>query len=186
MDDRDITELFEARDEAALNEVEAKFGKYLTCIAENILSCREDSEEAVNDTYLAAWNSIPPAKPQNLGAYLGKITRNFALKKLKFRNADKRGSGKTDAVLDEIGEFIPSGEYVGRIEEEMLITEVINRFLCGMSREKRMIFTRRFWYFSSVKEIAEDLGVSESKVKMVLSRQKKALKKLLEDEGVYL
>ncbi len=186
MEDREILELYFQRSEEAILKTEEKYGRYLTCVAQNILGCREDSEETVNDTYLAAWNSIPPAKPERLSTYLGKITRNSAIQKWRQKKAEKRGGGELGIAIDEIKEIIPSEFYAGSIEEEILLTDIFNRFLGALTKEKRIIFTRRYWHFSTAADIARDMGIGESKVRTALCRMRKELRKILEDEGVYL
>ncbi len=186
MDDRQIIALYNERSEAALSETATKYGKYCRTIAYNILYNEEDSEECVNDTWLQAWEAIPPQYPNKLSAFLGKITRNLALNRYKQNAAKKRGGGQTMLVLEELAECVPGTDSTEAAAEEALLIEVLNRFLGELPREKRKMFVRRYWYLSSVKEIAEDFGLGESNVKMTLLRIREQLKSVLEKEGIML
>lgn len=186
MDDKRIIELYNERSESAISETAKKYGKYCYTIAYHILYDKEDSEECVNDTYLRTWEAIPPQYPDKLSAFLGKITRNLALNKYKYYVREKRGKGQTTLVLDELQECVPATNNTEQAVEEMLLVEVINRFLYDLPKEKRTMFLRRYWYLSSIQEIAEDFGFSESKVKMTLLRIRNKLKQVLEKEGVVL
>lgn len=186
MQDHQIIELYWTRMEQAIAETAKKYGRYCYGIAYRILHSSEDSEECVNDTYLRAWEAIPPTRPERLAVFLGKITRNLSLDKCRYYSADKRGSGQLMLALEELGDCLPSGDHVEQVVETLALTEVLNRFLEGLSVENRRIFMRRYWYFSEVKEIARDYGISESKVKMSLLRSRNRLKQLLEQEGVRL
>ena len=182
MNDAEIIELYFARSELAISETQSKYGTYCRYIAKNILSDDQDAEECENDTYLKAWNSIPPHSPSSLSAFLGKITRNLALNKLKARNTQKRGKGEFWISLDELSNVIGAQEFV--LEEERL-SAVIDRFLDGLPQEKRLVFVGRYWYFDSIKAIASKTGFSEGKIKMMLKRVKNELKEFLEKERVF-
>ena len=171
MDDKQILDLYWERSEAAISETSKKYGKYCRYIAFNILHNDEDSEECVNDTYLRAWNSIPPNRPSVLKTFLGKITRNLSLDRYELLNAKKRNGGQMPLVFDEIQECIES-------------LDSTENFLSSLSLEQRKIFMRRYWYLSPIKEIATEYGMSESKIKMSLFRSRNELKKLLEKEGI--
>lgn len=186
MDDRQIIALYNERSEAALSETAKKYGRYCRTVAYNILRNEEDSEECVNDTWLRAWESIPPQCPERLSAFLGKITRNLALNRYKHKNREKRGGGQTVLVLEELNECIPGADSTEEAANEALLVEVLNGFLAELPVDKRKIFMRRYWYLSSVKEIAEDFGLSESNVKMTLLRLRSKLKSVLEKEGILL
>lgn len=186
MDDKQILELYNERSETAISETAEKYGKYCHYIAYNILYNMQDSEECVNDTYLKAWQSIPPHYPNKLSTYLGKITRNLALNRYKYYNRLKRGEGQTELVLDELLECVPATESTEQAVEEKILVEVLNRFLNDLPEEKMKIFMRRYWYMSPIKEIADDFAMGESKVKMILSRSRSKLKQLLEKEGIIL
>lgn len=186
MDDRQIITLYNERSEAALSETSAKYGKYCRTIAYNILYNEEDSEECVNDTWLRAWETIPPQYPNRLSAFLGKITRNLALNRYKQNTAKKRGGGQIMLALEELAECVPGKEGTEEATEEALLIEVLNRFLADLPTEKRKLFLRRYWYLCSVKKIAEDFNLGESNVKMTLLRLREQLKSVLEKEGITL
>lgn len=186
MEDRQIIDLFWERSERAIDETAKKYGKYCYSIAYNILHSREDSEECVNDTYWKAWGIMPPKRPERLGVFLGKITRNLSINRYNYANAKKRGEGQYSIALEELQECIPTTSNVEQAMEEKVLVELFNRFLEGLSVEKRKIFMRRYWYFSHVKEIAAEYGMSESKVKTTLMRTRNELKLFLEKEGVVL
>lgn len=186
MDDHQIVELYWARSEKAISETADKYGRYCHSIAYNILHSKEDSEECVNDTWLSAWNSMPEQRLDKLSAFLGRITRNLSLNRLRSYTAEKRGGGQVPLALDELSECVPANDRIDRIIDDLALAEIFNRFLARLSAEKRKIFMRRYWYLSPVAEIASDYGISESKVKMSLLRSRNALKTLLEKEGVDL
>ncbi len=186
MDDDKIIELYMDRSEQAISETSKKYGRYCHSIAYGILQSDADSEECVNDTYLRTWNSIPPKRPNHLQTFLGKITRNLSLNRLEMRSAEKRGEGQTVLILDELAECIPAEGDATRAVEDMVIRNVLNRFLEDLPAETRRIFVRRYWYMSSVKEIAEEYGLSQSKVTVTLFRTRGKLKTALEKEGIIL
>lgn len=186
MDDRQIIELYNERSETAISETADKYGKYCFYIAYHILYNEQDSEECVNDTYLRAWEAIPPQCPNKLSAFLGKITRNLALNRYRYYMREKRRMEQTSLVLDELQECVPAFDNTEQAVEEKLLVEVLNRFLYGLPVEKRMMFLRRYWYMSSIREIAEDYEISEGKVKMTLFRIRNKLKQTLEKEGIVL
>ena len=157
MDDSKIIELYMDRSEQAISETARKYGRYCHYIAYNILHNDEDSEECVNDTYLRTWNSIPPKRPNKLQTFLGKITRNLSLNKYEKQSAEKRGSGQIPLILDELTECIPADRNSETLVEDMVIKETLDRFLENLSADARKIFVRRYWYMSSVKEIAEEV-----------------------------
>ena len=186
MDDKKIVDLFFERNENAVKESSEKYGKYCYFIANNILDCPEDSEECVNDTLLRAWNSIPPAKPTSLKAYLGRITRNLALDTYDRKKAQKRSS-QVELAYDEISEFV-SLDSSSRSDatDEMAVKNAINEFLASLTSQKRIIFIQRYWYLCSVKDIADKNGISQANVKITLMRLRGQLKKFLEKEGINL
>lgn len=182
MKDIDIIKLYFARSEKAIDETNVKYGAYCKCIAYNILCNQQDSEECVNDTYLRAWNSIPPKEPSNLRTYLGRITRGLAINRYKLYSAEKRGGSTADIVFSELEGCIPSQMRVEDSLDEKLLLKSIEDFLRRQSTEKRNIFLRRYWYCSSISDIARDFSVSESKVASILYRQRMKLKEHLESE----
>ena len=183
MEDGRIIELYWARDQRAIRETDGKYGRLLHSIAWNLLRSREDSEECVNDTYLRAWEAIPPARPGVLRTWLGQITRNLSLDHWRSRQAEKRGGG-AEALLGELEDCLPDLGRTGRAAEDLELAELLNVFLRGLSREGRAMFLRRYWYGESVAEIAMALGCGEGKVKSSLFRSRRALREYLEREGV--
>ena len=186
MEDSQIVQLYWDRNQNAINETAIKYGKYCTTIAKNILVSHEDAEECVNDTYMNAWNSIPPERPKVLRAFLGKITRNLAFNKYKHEHAGKRGGGEMSVVLDELAECISGRDSV---EDEVVSKELakeIENFLASLSETKRRIFVCRYWYADSVAKIAKQYGMKENAVSMMLSRLRKGLQTYLEERGSQL
>lgn len=184
MTDFDIIQLYFDRSERAIEETDRAYGRYCRYISYEILRDYEDSEEVVNDTYLKTWESIPPQNPPSLKLFLGKITRGLSINRLEYKNAQKRGGGQYELVLDELYGVVPSGE--GGVVDEIALKDAINSFLRSLPAEKRRFFIRRYWYMSPISDIAEDFSVSEGKVKMILSRTRKELKKKLVKEGILL
>ena len=183
MNDHEIIALFFARQENAISATADKYGNYCHAIAYNILSNLLDAEECVNDTYLGAWNSIPPQRPNNLAAYLGKITRNLALNRYKRNTVAKRGYGQVEIALSELENCISDDTDVEQAVEDALVVSVINRFLYAHSLKNRNIFIRRYWYLDSIADIAERFALSESKVKTTLFRCRRQLREHLEKGG---
>ena len=183
MEDSAIIDLYFARSENAIKETAEKYGRLLKSVSMRILKSLEDAEEAVSDTYMKAWNSIPPTRPNALNAFLTKITRNISLDKYDAMHAEKRGSGEIAVVLDELEECI-SDDRIPIPGEGLELKEIINAFLEKEKPESRKIFVRRYFFGSDVKEIAETYGIGESKVKMSLARSRERLKACLEQEGV--
>ncbi len=184
MTDEKILELFWNREESAITETAARYGKYCHVIAKNILFNDEDSEECVNDTWLNAWNAIPPHRPSVLRAFLGKLCRNLALNRYDYQRADKRGGGEMPLVLEELGDIVGQESEMEQMPDRIALTNCINGFLEKEEEMSRKVFVRRYWYMSSVKEIAEEYDFSESKVKMMLLRARKRLMIELEKEGI--
>lgn len=181
MTDDQIIELFFRRLENAIDETDKKYGSYCRKISMNILSNREDSEEAVNDTYLKAWNTIPPSKPNPLKTYLGMLTRRISLNRYEYYKAQKRNL-YFETILSEVEQMLPSSSVTDSDEGE--ITRAVNEFLKGLKKENRIFFVRRYWHSDSLEDIAKLCGCSESKVKSSLFRTRKALRKYLEKEGI--
>ena len=182
MNDTDIIELYFKRDENAIIQTKNKYQHKLNGLAFKIVRNSEDCEECVSDTYLKAWDTIPPQKPSFLFAYLAKICRFICFGRIDYNNAKKR-SGETIALTDELLECIPSDLSEISTQSQML-KEVLENFLDSLSEEKRLIFMRRYWFFDSVTEIAKRFNISESKVKTSLFRTRAKLKLHLEKEGI--
>lgn len=185
VEDHAIVELYFARDENAIAETAKKFGAYCRTIAYNILASRRDAEECENDTWLAAWNSIPPNRPGRLAPYLGRITRNLALDRHDYATARKRG-GTLGGVLLELDECLPAPGTVAEHAEAAETARQISAFLRTLPQESRGIFLRRYWYCDATADIAKRYHVSESKVRVTLHRVRGKLKHYLEQEGVCL
>lgn len=186
MQDSEIIALYGQRDESAIAVTAEHYGSYCKTIAYNILQSKEDAEECVNDTWLAAWQSIPPQNPARLSAYLGKLTRNIAINRYHQANAQKRGMGQTALALGELDECIPANSNVEQAYDEKLLVDALNRFLRGQPMQKRNIFIRRYWYLCSIHEIATYYGMSDSKVASLLFRMRKDLKSQLAKEDIAL
>ncbi|MBO4423814.1 MAG: sigma-70 family RNA polymerase sigma factor [Clostridia bacterium] len=181
MEDRQIVELFLKRSEDALKMTAEKYGPYLQTVAREIVGSRQDAEECVNDTYMSAWNSIPPKQPEVLQTYLCKLCRRHALMRLRYNNAEKRGGGTVPLPLHEIEELVP-GE-ADETEAEA-IREAVRRFIAGLDGDEKNVFLQRYFYFSDIKSISIKYGFSQSKVKMTLKRCRDRLRALLESEGL--
>lgn len=179
MEDKQIVKLYFERSEDALTETEKKYGRYANYIAYNILNNSEDAKECVNSAYYNVWNSVPPKKPENFGTYIGKIVRNVALDMYDKLSAKKRGEGQVALALDELNECISSTAKVENVVDEIVLKDALNKFLEKLPKETRTVFVRRYWYLSSIKEIAKEYGMTESKVKMMLLRTREKLKEHL-------
>lgn len=183
MEDGRIVELYWQRDESAITETIAKYDGYLVHISRNILSSREDARECVNDTYIGAWNSMPPNRPDLLSAFLAKITRRISITRWRRRTAKKRGSGETEVVLHELGECVSgAGDVESEIERRELLL-IIDRFIGELPETERRVFLRRYWYMDSITDIARRFGFSASKVSSMLFRTRGKLRAALEKEG---
>ena len=180
MEDNKIVELFWKRDEGAISAVKEKYGRLFLKIAENILGSASDAEECVSDGLFRLWNEIPPNRPEKLGAFGAKVVRNLSLDTLRRENALRRGGGMTAECLEELDGCLPLAD--GDIAETVALKDSLNSFLAGLSPEARKIFLKRYWYMSSISEIASEMGLGESKVKMSLLRSRNALKTHLERE----
>lgn len=182
MDDNKIIELYWQRDESAIAETTKKYGRFCYSIAANILSNSADAQECVNDVYLSAWNSIPPQRPDNFRAWLGKVVRNTALNIWNKNHAQKRYSDM-EQFLAELDECVPStGSTDDRLEENDL-TEFLDGWLGSLARTDRILFVRRYWYGDSVKSLAGKCGMSANKTAKRLYIIRQSLKTALEKEG---
>ena len=182
MTDSDIIRLFFDRDEQAIAETERHYGAFCLRTSLSILQNRSDAEECVNDTYLHAWNTIPPAHPDSLKAFLGRVTRQLAIKRLEHNTAKKRGEGQYLSVIDELEECL-SGDSGDEIPDQIALRETMNRFLHTLPPDVRGVFIRRYWHMQSIEEIALSCRMSESRVKSQLMRTRKKLKTYLMEEG---
>lgn len=183
MQDSQIVSLFWDRDESAIDHTQKKYGSYLTKIAYNILADREDAQEGVNDTYLAAWNSIPPHRPAALSTYLGKLTRRICIDMFRKRTSQKRFSGEYAASLEELSDCISDGNTTEDTVNSHLLAKAIEAYLYTLPAESRTVFLGRYYYLDPVKRIAAYCRISESKVKILLYRTRQGLWEHLQKEG---
>ena len=182
MDDQLIIKLFYERSQTAIIELSEKYGKLCKTISNNILKNEQDAEECVNDALLAAWETIPPANPEPLQAYICRIVRNLSLKKYHSNTAKKRNS-YYDVILDEITNCLESN---CNVEDEILAQELadeLNVFLSTLKVKERIIFVQRYWYCASMQEIADNVGMSVNTATVHLHRTRKKLKRYLERKG---
>lgn len=185
MEDHQIIELFSGRSEQAIAQLAAKYGKLCLKLSENILKNPMDAEECVNDAYFAVWNTIPPQKPDSLAGYLCRIVRNISIKKYHTNTAQKRNSFY-DIALSELEECIPASENVENESDAKELVAAINHVLRRLTKENRIIFVRRYWFSDSIPALAKMFRTSEHNISVRLSRTRKALKKYLEKEGIYV
>ena len=182
MEDSEIVELYFERSEVAVQETEKKYSAFLHQIAYNILRSLCDTEEIVNDTYMGAWNAIPPTKPNSLKHFLSRITRNLSFDRLDYLHARKR-----NALFVELDECIPDQQSdLDRLWEAKEIGRVLNGFLQTLDRQTCAVFLARYYYACSVKEIAEQYALSVRRVKYLLSKTRDQLRIALEKEGVVI
>jgi len=186
MKDNEIIELYWDRDEAAITATADTYGNYCYSIAYNILCNNEDAEECVNDTWLNAWKSIPPQRPNRLSTYLGKISRNLSLNRYKLFTTQKRGKGQVEIALSELEGCVPAQIDMEQITDEMVLVNAIETFLRAQPRTERNIFIGRYWYLYPIRDLAGAYRMSESKIVSLLYRMRNKLKLHLEKEGVSL
>ena len=179
--DEAIVALYFDRSEEAIAESDRKYGKTCHTIAYNILRSDEDAEECVSDTWIRAWNAIPPEKPARLGAWLSTVTRRLALTRYEKRTAAKRYGGM-ETSLEELSECVADGGLT--IADEVAISTAINSFLASLPTRARMVFMRKYWYMDSVADIARAMGMTESAVKVTLYRTREKFRKHLDQEGI--
>ena len=183
MEDHAIIELYWAREEQAIAETEKKYGAYCRTIAQNILRDQQDTEECLNDTWMKTWNSLPPQRPHVFPVYLGTITRNLCLNRLRSASAQKRGANKLNMAYEELQESVPAA---GSVEDAVSARELgrlLDRFLRTLSEKECCIFLRRYWYMDTLSQIARRCHMTDGGVKATLHRTRKKLKAYLEQEG---
>ena len=183
MDDAKIVDMYWDRNEDAIVCTQQKYGAYLLKIARNIRSDTQDSEECVNDTYLAAWNSMPVNRPRILSTYLGKIVRQLSIDVFRKKTSQKRGGTEYALSYDELNEDVSSGPNPLQELEAKQLAEAISAFLRELDQTKRNVFIGRYYFFDSVREIAGYCGISESNAKTMLFRLRKQLREYLIKEG---
>ncbi len=183
MEDAKIVQLYWDRDPDAVDQTAKKYGNYCLSIARNILGNREDADECVNDTYMAAWKSMPPHRPGILSTFLGKLTRNLSFNRYKQLRAEKRGGSELPVVLDELTECIPGRNDVEQEIEYRELVAAIDAFLDMLPAEKRGMFVCRYWYTDSISEIARQFGKRENTVTKTLTRSRMKLRQYLMERG---
>ena len=183
MDDQAIIALYWSRDQQALGESQRKYGPLCLRLSENILASREDAEECVSDTWLRAWDTMPPQRPDSLRAYLSRICRNLSLDRWRARRAQKRGEGM-EVLLEELEDCVPAVPSAEAAAESREITRCIDRWLETLEPEDRTAFLRRYWYGQQVKELAKQEGRPPQKMTQRLYRLRQSLRQALEDEGI--
>lgn len=183
MEDQRIVELFWQRDQRAIDETQRKYEAYLTRVAMNVLGDPEDSRETVNDTYLAAWDAIPPHRPQALSAFLSKLTRRISIDLLRKKQSAKRGGGEYALSLSELDQCVPGGSSPQQQLEADALAGAIEAFLKTQSENARNAFICRYFFLDPVKTVARNLGLTESNTKVLLHRTRIALREYLEKEG---
>lgn len=185
MDDLAIVELFHRRDEQAITESDRKYGGLCRSIALRLLGLREDAEECVNDTWNAAWNAMPPDRPQALGPFLGRITRNLSVSRWRREQAKKRNDGM-EILLSELEDCVPAPGTVEETVERHALAAAISRWLDSLQEESRNLFVRRYWYGDPVKVLAAERGARVNTISQQLLRLRKGLRSFLESEGVLI
>lgn len=184
MEDSRIIDLYWTRSQQAIMESERKYGAYCRAVARNILTREEDAEECVNDTWLRAWNSMPPQRPTMLQAFFGTLTRNLSLDRWRRERAEKRGGGAVELALEELEECLAAREQVEQAVEAEHTARLISDFLRKQSKPDRQLFVRRYWYLDDIRTLCRRFGMGESQVKSRLYRMRKKLQAELEKEGV--
>lgn len=182
MDDSRIIELYFARDERAIEETKASYGRLIYSVALAILDSRSDSEECENDTYIRTWESIPPTRPTYFSAFLSKVARNLALNRL--RRESSRAPLGTELIYEEMAEVL--SDSVGDITEDIELRDAINDFLSSLNKTKRQIFMKRYFYMRDIRTIAREMGVTVSGVKVTLHRVRNELRDFLESRGIVI
>lgn len=183
--DEEIVDLFFARSEIAIQELDAKYGKLCMQTSYNILGDRSDAEECVNDSYLGVWNAIPPTRPNPLLTYLLKIIKNISLNRYHKNQAKKRNS-TLDVVVEELEEVLASNDTIESVMEANELTQEIEAFLDSLSQENRVVFVRRYWFFDTYEQISKRTGITEKNVSVRLTRIRKQLWKYLAERGIAL
>ncbi len=184
MDDSKIIDLYWARSQQAISESETKYGAYCRTVARNILDRAEDAEECVNDTWLRAWNAIPPQRPSVLQAFFGKLTRNLSLDRWRRDRAQKRGGSQVELGLDELEDCLAARDRVDETVDAQTTADLISCFVRGLSQQDRVLFVRRYWYLDDIQTLAKRMGMGQSQVKSRLHRIRQRLKTELKKEGV--
>ena len=184
MDDSRIIDLYWARSQQAIAESERKYGAYCRTVARNILGRAEDAEECVNDTWLRAWDTMPPQRPTLLQAFFGKLTRNLSLDRWRRDRAQKRGGSQVELALEELEDCLAARDRVEETIDAKATAGLISEFVRGLSKTDRVLFVRRYWYLDDIQTLARRMGMGQSQIKSRLHRIRQRLKAELEKEGV--
>ncbi|MBQ7230767.1 MAG: sigma-70 family RNA polymerase sigma factor [Oscillospiraceae bacterium] len=183
MEDEQIVQLYWERSDRAISETAYKYGTYCRSIAQNILQNPEDAEEIVNDTWLGAWNAMPPHRPGVLSTFLGKLTRRISIDRFRTRTRHKRGGDTVTLALEELNECVPGGQDIQQELEQRELVRAIDRFLDTLPDRERRIFLCRYWYLDDIAAISARFGFTRSKVKSMLYRIRNKLRTHLQEEG---
>ena len=183
MEDQKIISLYWDRSEQAIYETDNKYGGYCYRIAQGIVRCAEDAQEILSDTWLAAWNTIPPQRPRILKAFLARITRNLSLDRWDRMTADKRGGGEVPLALEELSECIAGSRTVEGELDAKELGAAVDRFVRGLRPLEQQVFLSRYWYLEPIDRIAQQMGFSRSKVTSMLHRTRNKLRDYLKEEG---
>ncbi len=184
MNDQQIIEMYWNRNEEAINATSEKYGTYCYAIAFGFSHDEEDAKENVNDTYMEAWNKMPPHKPKILKTFLGRLTRCISIDRWRKKVAEKRGGSELPQVFEELSECVAANGNPINETEKKLLNKTINEFVKELSNSEQKVFLCRYWYAEPVKQIAAKFGFSESKVKSMLMRTRNKLHERLETEGL--
>ena len=184
MEDNQIVECFWARSESALSAVSEKYGRFCKAVARNIVGNEQSAEECVQDTLLKLWDTIPPNRPENLQAFIGKIVRNIALNVVKAMSAQKRGGGEPDLVLDELYDLSMGKNDVEHLAEQHEILDAIKDYLGSIPTKKRKVLVLRFWHCCSAADISQIVGITEKNVSNILIRERKKMIECLKKRGI--
>lgn len=180
MEDHQIVDLYWSRSESAISETDRKYGRMLNSISFSLLSSKEDAEECLDDTYVAAWNAMPNDRPTFLGAYLSKIIRRISVSRYRSSHAQKRGGAAE--LIEELSECIPDGSDVVCDYENGRLQKALDAFLLSLDKEKRAVFVRRYFYSQPIEQISVEMGIKSGSIKSILFRTREALRKTLEEE----
>ena len=184
MEDESIVELYLKRDESAITATSEKYGKRLTALSRRITEDEQTADECVNDTYMQAWNSIPPNEPRTyLFPFLSRITRHISLNRCEKENAKKRKGHYVD-LAEELDECFAAPDSTEQVVDDMALKASLNAFMSSLDEEKRNIFLRRYWFFDDIETIAINTGYSQSKIKSLLMRLRNKLREQLENDGI--
>lgn len=183
LDDEKIIDLYWERSENAISETDKKYRSRCLAVANNILHNMSDSEECLNDTYMTAWNTMPPERPSFLAAFLCRIIKNLSLKKYSYLHREKRNADSAVSI-DELSECVSDDECTEESYDVKELTKALNEFLMAQTPERRVIFVRRYWFYDSLSQIAEQCGITENKASVTISRMRQQLRKYLEERGL--